>query len=77
MPNTRRIKPPNENDDGSGGQWSGGLPTSIPSVKPSPRIDYDAQGGAPREFTGGSYRETVSPQQPGEAPAPKPFTLTK
>jgi len=75
MPNSRRIKPADANNDGSNGQWSGGLPTSIPGVKPSPQIDYDPQGGAPREHTGGSYQSNVNPAPVPAAPAPKPFKL--
>lgn len=74
MPNSRRIKPASERDDGSGGQWTSGLPTSV-AGRTNPPIDYDPQGGAPREHTGGSYQSNVSPASVPAAPAPKPFKL--
>jgi hypothetical protein len=79
---SRRIRPADENNDGSAGQWSGGLPTSIPGVPPLTTIDYDPAAGdpaagVPSEHTGGSYQSNVNPAPVPAAPAPTPFKLAK
>jgi hypothetical protein len=75
---SRRIKPADQNNDGSEGKWSRGLPSDLPGAARPSTIDYDAQAGCPVDVSGGTYRPNVTGAPPsGAAPGPKPFKLGK
>lgn len=75
---SRRIKPADERNDGSGGAWIGGLPADVAGTNPPTTIDYDAQAGTPSDQSGGSYKPNVT-GSPAPSPAlgPTPFKPTK
>lgn len=76
VPRAREVfgsRPPDVDDDGSGGRFVRGLPVGFlpdgyaPDLTPNPPLDWDAQGGAPHGVSssqhgprsGGGYVDAV------------------